>query len=82
MSLGVGGCVGACVKACVGGVVGWGVWVGWVLRRVWVCVRGCVGACGGVGSLERESIARSALLSGYLSKSGHLPRSFCKVIFR
>ena len=43
-----------------------------------------VGACGGVvacgvcgacvGTVGRESIARSALLSGYLGKSGHLPR--------
>ena len=56
----------------VGGVVGWGVWVGRLFGRV--CVRGGVGAWGGVGSLERESIAHSALLSGYLGKSGHLPR--------
>ena len=31
----------------------------------------CVGVWGPWG---RESIARSALLSGYLGKSGHLPR--------
>ena len=42
-----------------------------------MCVCGAVlGRVGvwGVGSLEREGIAHSALLSGYLGKSGHLPR--------
>ena len=66
---GVSGCVlGACVVC--GGVCGvFGVW-----GRVW-WVWGVFGACVwqvcwaiGVG------IARSALLSGYLGKSGHLPR--------
>ena len=45
---------------------------------VWVCGGMCwVFVCVGVwlwGLWERESIARSALLSGYLGKSGHLPR--------
>ena len=49
---------------------------------VWVCVGACVGVCWvGVfgwcrmvlGQWGREGIAHSALLSGYLGKSGHLP---------
>ena len=55
---GLGGCWGVCVWGV--GVCVWGLW-------------GCVG-CEWRGSLGRESIARSALLSGYLGKSGHLPR--------
>ena len=55
-----------------GGVLGrpaWGVCVG--------RVRGVCGACvGRVFGAISVGIARSALLSGYLGKSGHLPRYF------
>ena len=75
-----GGVLGrvVCVLGRVGCVLGR---VGCVLGRVragvgecGVCVGVCrvVGGC--LGSLGKESIARSALLSGYLGKSGHLPR--------
>ena len=43
-------------------------------------VRGVCGACAGrvgrVCGAISVGIARSALLSGYLGKSGHLPRSY------
>ena len=55
-------CVGACV--CV-------LRRGWVLG-VGVFVVGCVGALGVGASCRRVTLA--ALLSGYLGKSGHLPR--------
>ena len=51
-----------CVGLCVSG---WEACVGHVLA----CVRRVCWA--------RVGIARSALLSGYLGKSGHLPRYFC-----
>ena len=56
----LGGCgdVGGCWGACVGRA--WGV-RGACVGRVW-------------GGAIRVGIARSALLSGYLGKSGHLPR--------
>ena len=60
------GCVGCVLGRVLG--VSWGV--------CWVCVVGCVRACvawGGGHGLEKVSLA--ALLSGYLGKSGHLPRS-------
>ena len=56
-----------------------GAWVVCVLGRV--CgVRGgvCGGVCGVLGLWEKECIVRSALLSGYLGKSGHLPRFLMK----
>ena len=60
---GCGVCVGACggVRALGGDVGGLG-----VVGRAW-------GVCGGA---IRVGIARSALLSGYLGKSGHLPRFY------
>ena len=49
------------------------VWGGWGVVGGGV---GCCGACvGRVWGAIRVGIARSALLSGYLGKSGHLPRS-------
>ena len=59
------------VKVCWGGVLGrWEVVVGGVHGRP----RGVRGACAGRAWDVRVGIARSALLSGYLGKSGHLPR--------
>ena len=62
------------VSGFVWGGVCWGV-CGGVLRGVlgvcWVCVGACV-AWGWGHGLEKVSLA--ALLSGYLGKSGHLPR--------
>ena len=51
----------------------------WGVRGACVCVGGRVAwgvreACVCVGAIS-VGIARSALLSGYLGKSGHLPRS-------
>ena len=73
------GGVGLVLGRCRGGVSGW-------VEEVGVgCVRGaCVGracgvrgACLGCACLAISvSIARSALLSGYLGKSGHLIRYF------
>ena len=70
-----------------GGVLGrraWGVCVGrawgvWGVRGVCAgCVWGVRGVCeacvGRVWGAISVGIARSALLSGYLGKSGHLPR--------
>ena len=77
-----GRCVG---EACRGGVMGWVEEVGgrggmraWGVRGArrgvcgaCVCAWACVGrACCAIS----VGIARSALLSGYLGKSGHLPR--------
>ena len=63
------GCVrGVCgeVRGGVGGRGG---------MRVRGCVLGVRGACvGRVCWARKVGIARSALLSGYLGKSGHLPR--------
>ena len=62
----------ALCRVCVRGVVGrvrdvCGVWGG-----VW-CV--CVGACVAWGrGRGGEKVSLAALLSGYLGKSGHLPR--------
>ena len=40
-----------------------------------VCVVGCVGACVAWGrGCGGEKVSLAALLSGYLGKSGHLPR--------
>ena len=61
MCHGVSGRCGAGV-GCVGGLLG-------VLGE-WGCCGGCVGRVWGA----RVGIARSALLSGYIGKSGHLPR--------
>ena len=65
-------CAG-CVRGCVG--CAWGV-RGACVGRAWgvrgTCVGRARGVCGGAISV---GIARSALLSGYLGKSGHLPRS-------
>ena len=57
----------------VGEVLGGrGVWGGWGVVGGGV---GCCRACEGpVWGAIRVGIARSALLSGYLGKSGHLPR--------
>ena len=56
---------------CVGGMwCGWsGVWGGmWcVCQGVWWALVGCAGRWG-------EKVSLAALLSGYLGKSGHLPR--------
>ena len=67
--VGVGGVCGACA-GCVEGVCG---------RVLEVGVEGGVGRAGGVRGAcvcvaISVGIARSALLSGYLGKSGHLPR--------
>ena len=62
-------CVGAYVcGACVlCGVV--------CVRRVWCGVFcACVGACGVCAGHGGEKVSLAALLSGYLGKSGHLPR--------
>ena len=72
---GVLGCVG---EVCLGGVreVWRGVWrggkSGWeaCVGRVWGVRKACVRRV----CWARVGIARSALLSGYLGKSGHLPR--------
>ena len=61
-------CVGVacgCVLVCVCGVYGRVGCVWW-----W----GSVGACGVCGPLGGEKVSLAALLSGYLGKSGHLPR--------
>ena len=66
-------CIAIHILSACGGVCR-GVWVVcWgVGERVWGL---CWGLCRVVlGPWERESIARSALLSGYLGKFGHLPR--------
>ena len=57
------GLCGACVGVCevCGACVG----------RVWVCVGACVAWGRGRGG---ENVSLAALLSGYLGKSGHLPR--------
>ena len=57
--------------------VSWRCWAGVGCGEVgvlWVVVLGVVGRAWGVCGAIRVSIARSALLSGYLGKSGHLPR--------
>ena len=65
-----GGVLGRCVREVLGRF--WGGVSGRCVGEVcWVCVLGrCVG---GVGEGCRLA-TRSALLSGYLGKSGHLPR--------
>ena len=72
---GVCGVCGACA-VCVGRCSVWGV-CGAVRG---VCVVVCEGACGcwgvsGVCGPWGEKVSLAALLSGYLGKSGHLPRS-------
>ena len=74
-----GGLPGACVlgvcEMCAGRV--WGV-CGACAGRV----RGVRGACvGRVFGAISVGIARSALLSGYLGKYGHLPRSLVSLVF-
>ena len=72
------GCVGRAWGVRVGRA--WGAW-----GRAWgVLVRRGGGGVRGTFVGQREGITRSALLSGYLGKSGHLPRcnilsSLCKV---
>ena len=69
-----GRCVG---EACRGGVMGWVEEVG---GRGGMRMGACVGRAGAWACVGRAccaisvGIARSALLSGYLGKSGHLPR--------
>ena len=66
-------------EACLGRA--WGVrgaWEGRVRGLYWMLGEACVGCAWGVrgacvGAIS-VGIARSALLSGYLGKSGHLPR--------
>ena len=53
-------------------VVGWG--TGGVLGCLWGVCGGCVGAWGALVGRSREIVSLAALLSGYLGKSGHLPR--------
>ena len=77
---GVGGGVGSGVGGGDGNGVGRCVGVGrraWAVGRAWGVRGACVGrAWGEPGACWAISvgIARAALLSGYLGKSGHLPR--------
>ena len=70
----VGGGVGSGVGGGDGNIVGRCVGVGrraWAVGRVWGVHGASVrGACWAIS----VGIARAALLSGYLGKSGHLPR--------
>ena len=69
-----GGACGVCggLVGCVGGL--WGVWE--ACGAYGVCRRRV--RCGEklVGDLGQGMACHSALLSGYLGKSGHLPTSF------
>ena len=66
---------------CGGACVVWRVWCGvcgvllcGVCGGVWVWWACVLGREWGVGSVREKKVSLAALLSGYLGKSGHLPR--------